>query len=262
MTTPPKKRVIRRGPSKPIVTKAGVGPIVQDRDADIGKAPPPVAAAEVPADGPRPLVRPSLDEESLAKLARLIVGKKPAPDWMLRGLRNAVAAVRWAGHEEDEHPRREVTRKDFQDTLEAASQIRRKLESPTFTRTLIAIAGDDLGGDQQAFQGLQSLIPRLERALAAIPSGRSRHKYAPGTNKPRNVCALCVAAAWRSARGRLPPHTSSKAHQACYQLWLLSGGPKTWGEEPGGWREQLKSANAELERGPHHATRLFDAPTS
>jgi hypothetical protein len=202
---------------------------------------------------------------SYAELAALISGPdKPPADWLLNGLQQAAEGLRWTIRKDAEHPPRENLREQLQLGFNAANYLRNLLKDFTVQNLLAESAEDDLYEERNASYGLDLLIPRLEKALAAIPRGQSSHKYAPGTNGPLGVCALSVAVAWRLTRGSLPPHTSPTVQNACRLLWTLAGGsPQGYGgdQTSKGWMTHLKRAKADLEDGPRpEVERLFEQP--
>ena len=270
----PKVRVIRPAPPLAIFHNCGVVRLVADRKADMSTATtPPRVEPGAPfdlfdwaAELERRTGKSRAEGERLvADLAESIVGAgRRDKDWLRRGLQKAAAGIGWTIRKAAEHPRREDLRGQFQSALDAARLLRDRLTDTSFLGVLAASAQDDPFGDQ-AYSGLGLLIEHLEKAVSAIPRGRNRHKYHPGSNSPNEVCALTIAFAWHPFG--MSCHDillgSRRRHVKDCGRWQVvrragHGGNQTLS----GWRTHLQRANRILasEDRPEIA-RCFDLPT-
>jgi hypothetical protein len=269
VSKPAKVRVVRPAPAEAVFHERGVIRHVEDRDAGMIATTTPTQAHPIPTVEAITPIEPDAgpfpeERRDVGELAALIAGPgRSVDDRLLHGLEKTAAGIRWTMRKAEEHPSREGLRKQLQTALKAARYLRDQLTDTTFQRVLAASSEDDLDGDNQTYHGVGSLISRLDKALSAIPTGSSRHKHEPGTNSPHAVCALGVTFAWRDARGSLPPHTSRDPQEACRLLWSLAGGPlQGWSDNLAGWREHLRRAKEELEKGDHpEVERLFNPST-
>ena len=84
-----------------------------DRSA-VWRAPP----HEVETIPSQPMARPDIMDRRFKELAELITDGNPAGDWLIGGLKKAVAGLCWTIQKDTGHPAREALRAQLEEYLE------------------------------------------------------------------------------------------------------------------------------------------------
>ena len=187
---------------------------------------------------------------SAENIARLISGDKPIPDWLPSSLEKlAASALPFARRRESEQLRRAQMRRRLADLATETRSIRSSLIDPRILEQL-----DDANGEQISAEFLNAFGHYLTRfgdlagrATAAIPAGGGRDRaHAVNTVSTKKLCAMVVYEIWRLMHGEALSLGNGRAQRAANELWRMSGGPKSLGNDPlQGWRKEFQA----IERG-------------
>ncbi|WP_428489545.1 hypothetical protein [Rhodopila sp.] len=187
--------------------------------------------------------------EGIERLASLIAGNAPRPDWLHTALRRAIAALRYGIQSEGQIPGRQELRKQLTALRKAAADIAAALDHPPVIRALAALAPVDEETDRQMFQAVTTLIDRTATVLGEIPAGKGRNKFNPNRT-PHEICALAICLIWNRSHGEEPRYATSASNEACNQLWRLAGGElQDNSNNLQRWQDRIQAANAVMRSG-------------
>jgi hypothetical protein len=184
-----------------------------------------------------------------------IIGAGDDPRWAdaLDAMIAAVAAARRAF--EDKELRVDVKARLQAIKKAAGTIIRLKGRKDVWaTLRVLAPAGARHIDDVSGYEYLVQLVDRVDRADAAIRSGKGKDRLGSslGRASPRLLCAVLVVKALHLADGRSPSEKNNRALRLCDALWRAAGGAEvggpatdTGGGEAGGagaWPRNIREA--------------------